>query len=93
MSGKWLLGLRSRGDQVIFKPVFRSFRLFLAVTLGSFLFRWAPSLWVNIVYFEEEDVSTKVLTVDAFGKCFESGETHEGMTAFLEKREAKFTGK
>jgi len=30
------------------------------------------------------------LEVDAFGKCFESGETREGMTAFLEKREAKF---
>jgi enoyl-CoA hydratase len=27
---------------------------------------------------------------DAFGLCFASGETKEGMTAFLEKREAKF---
>ena len=27
---------------------------------------------------------------DAFGLCFASGEANEGMTAFLEKREAKF---
>jgi enoyl-CoA hydratase len=30
------------------------------------------------------------IEVDAFGQCFESGQTDEGMTAFLEKREAKF---
>lgn len=30
------------------------------------------------------------IEIDAFGKCFESGETREGMTAFLEKREPKF---
>jgi enoyl-CoA hydratase len=30
------------------------------------------------------------IEVEAFGKCFQSGETREGMTAFLDKREPKF---
>ena len=32
------LGIRNQGDQVTLKPVFRRFRLFFDVTLGSFSF-------------------------------------------------------
>ena len=39
----------------------------------------------------QTDIDTAgVIEADAFGLCFASGETREGMTAFLEKREAKF---
>jgi enoyl-CoA hydratase len=39
------------------------------------------------------DIDTAAaIEADAFGLCFASGETREGMTAFLEKREAKFRG-
>jgi len=39
----------------------------------------------------QTDIDTAAaFEADAFGLCFASGETKEGMTAFLEKREAKF---
>lgn len=39
----------------------------------------------------QADIDTAAaFEADAFGLCFASGETREGMTAFLEKREAKF---
>jgi enoyl-CoA hydratase len=39
----------------------------------------------------QTDIDTgAAIEADAFGLCFASGETLEGMTAFLEKREAKF---
>lgn len=39
----------------------------------------------------QTDIDTGgAIEADAFGLCFASGETKEGMTAFLEKREAKF---
>jgi enoyl-CoA hydratase len=39
----------------------------------------------------QTDIDTgAAIEADAFGLCFASGETKEGMVAFLEKREAKF---
>ena len=39
----------------------------------------------------QTDIDTgAAIEADVFGLCFASGETNEGMTAFLEKREAKF---
>jgi enoyl-CoA hydratase len=39
----------------------------------------------------QTDIDTAgAIEADAFGLCFASGETKEGMTAFLEKREANF---
>ena len=39
----------------------------------------------------QTDIDTAAaIEADAFGLCFASGETKEGMSAFLEKREAKF---
>ena len=43
-------------------------------------------------YFEKAEDGFE-LEIDEFGKCFTTADFKEGVTAFLEKRKAEFTGK